>query len=189
MPVTPAQGTLQNVGDIVGPVFLGMTGVANPIDVTAIVSLTGAFTGATVAIEGVPIGQPLTPSSNPGQPGTPTQPSEWVPLGEVGVVDFQPVSSPVGPLNSTGLQGSGYAFNVPCGMHQQMRLRLVSISSGAIQGGIATLPFPVPTGFSAASSAVLELQRIRVGIELLLASTDNGDDLAKVVPTLLSPGS
>lgn len=126
---TLSQGTLSVVGDILGPVQLGNTGIGQPTDLTALVSLTGTFTAATVLIEGVPLGQPLTQ----GNPPTPTSVSEWV------------LISSQGPLTSTGLVGSGIAVTVACNLYQQLRARLSVIGSGAIVGGIASSPFLTTT--------------------------------------------
>lgn len=175
---------MQVVGDICGPVLLGNTGVGNPLDVTAIVSLIGTFTNAVVAIEAVPIGQLVPFVQGATGPPVPTPaPNQWIPILELGVIDGVPASSPVGPLTSAGTAGSGYAFTIGCGIFQQLRMRLVGIGGGAIQGGIATLPFPVPTGLTASSTSglALELQRIRIGIGMLVDT-----DLKDVLPVLSS---
>jgi hypothetical protein len=50
-------------------------------------------------------------------------------------------------------------------------MRLISIGSGAIVGGIATIPFPLNQGLSIPGSAqsLLELQRIRLGMSILIS--------------------
>jgi len=194
MPINPASGVLQNAGDTV-VAQLGATGVGQGADPTAILSLTGAFTAATIAIEAVPLGQPMAPATGPlsSFSQSPVAESEWIPIGEVGVLDGISVSSPVGPLNSTGLPGSGYGFDVAVGKYQQIRLRLVSIGSGAIQGGIATVPFPVGSALTqqlaVLAGILLEVQRCRVGIELVMSNGDQPDDLAKSVPSTLTSGN
>ena len=182
MPIQPVQGTLQTpasstyIGDVVGPGFIGSDGVGNPGDVSAIFSMSGTFSTATIAIEGLPQGIPMSPAlppspTNPtGTPPTPLSPNQWVPLAEVGVINGQLTSSPVGPLTSNGLVGTGFAYTAPIGAFQQVRMRLISIGSGAVLGGIATVPFPISTGIVQPGNPVsqLELGRIRVGMSLLL---------------------
>lgn len=178
--------TLQNVGDTI-TVQLGVTGVGQPPDVTAIISLAGTYTAATVAVEAVALGQPIVT----GSPTAPLYTYSWVPVTEIGVQDGQTVSSPIGPLTSVGTAGSGYAYQFGCGVFSMLRLRLVSIGSGAILGGIATIPFPIQSGLvnNLNAGMLLELQRIRVGINMLLASTDMNDNLASTVPTFLGTGN
>ena len=182
MPVPVAQQTIQNVGDILGPLLLGQTGVGQPADVTAIVSLTGVFSGVSVSIEGVPLGQPITqggPSALPPAPAAPQPASanEWVPVLDVWLINGQAQSSPLTGLTSAGGAGSGYAFAVGCGIYQQLRLRLTGNGGGtAIQGGMATVPFPVGSvgpggggsGGSVNAQNTTELGRIRVGLSILL---------------------
>jgi hypothetical protein len=181
--------TLQNVGDLL-QVFLGNVGVGNPTDQIAIVSLTGTFTAATVAIEAVPQGLPISLTTTPIAP---LSANSWIATTDISVVNGQPVSSPVGPLTSAGGVGSGFSFTFNCGQFQLIQLRLVSIGSGAITGGIATGSFPGGSAtnllIGLANGQLLELQRIRVGINLLLASTDQNDNLATAVPTYLGVGN
>jgi hypothetical protein len=182
MPIQPTQGTMQTpasgsyIGDVIGPGYLGVDGVGNPGDVSAIFSLSGTFVNAVVAIEGLPQGTPMTPAlppspANPnGLPSTPLSSSQWTPIAEVGVINGQLTTSPVGPLTSSGVVGTGFAYTAPIGAFQQVRMRLLSISSGAVVGGIATVPFPISTGIVQPGNPVsqLELGRIRVGMSILL---------------------
>lgn len=141
MPIPAVSGTLQSPGDTL-LAALGNVGQGGEPDVAAILSLTGTFQGAVVAVEGVPIGQPLTP----GNPPTPLSPSQWAAVAEVGLINDQLVGSPVGPLASNGQAGSGFTYAVDPTKFVLLRLRLVSIQGGAILGGIATTPFPVAAG-------------------------------------------
>lgn len=169
MPVQPAQGTLQNVGDIVGPVFLGQTGVGNPPDTTAVFAFTGVYTNAVVAIEGIPIGQPISQ----GPPLAPNSSNEWVACLDVALLSGALQSNPI-TINSTGGPSSGFACAVGSGMYQQLRARLIGNGGGAIQASIATCGFPLsPSPGGAAGGSVnaqnqLELGRIRVGMSILL---------------------
>jgi hypothetical protein len=119
-----ASAALQNQGDKI-TLQLGNPPGRVP-DQTAILSLTGQYTGCIVAIEGIPIGQAL--SSVP------------MPVAEMGLSNGSSASSPVGPLTSSGGPGSGYAFTVPSGIYSLIQLRLVSTGGGAIQAAIATTP-------------------------------------------------
>lgn len=141
MSTAAAQGVLQNAGDTL-QLILGGVGVGNPPDVAAVFSLTGGFTAAVIAIEAVPLGQPMTPGSPPTVPSE----GEWVHIAETYVLNGELQSSPLGPLTSTGAAGSGFAFTAGIAAYSALRIRLVSTGGGAIQGGIATLPFPTSTG-------------------------------------------
>jgi hypothetical protein len=185
MPVPLAQQSLVNPGDILGPVILGNTGVGQPPDVSAVLSFTGLnglpFTNAVIAVEAIAIGQPVTAPASFGAAPTPLNPGQWEPVLDIGLVDGQPVSSPIGPLTSAGTVGTGFGYTVPCAQFQQLRARLVSIGSGAIQGGIATMGFPAGSTYLAQlvalnSAQLLELQRIRVGIGVLV-DTDLKDGI------------
>lgn len=167
---------LQNPGDCI-QANLGQSGVGQPTDPTAILSLcpagAGGFTGAVVAIEGVPLGQPLT-QVVAGQPVAPSQ-NQWVDTLDVLTLTGAAQTSPVGPLTAAPGAGNGFGFAVGCGLYSMLRLRLVSISSGQVQGGLATVPFPVgsvgPGGAgsgSVNSQNTVELGRIRVGLSILL---------------------
>lgn len=145
MPTAPVQGTLQAVGDTITS-LLGNVGVGNPADVAAILSLTGGFTNAQVAIEAIPLGQPMT--QNVGGAATPTSPGEWVDVATINLGTGAVYQSPIGPLTSNGAPGSGFAFSCGVGIYQALRLRLVNTSGGAIVGGIATVPFPVSAGLT-----------------------------------------
>jgi hypothetical protein len=154
MPAIPVSKTLQNVDDTL-QLQLGLVGYGQPQDITAVVSLTGTFTLAVVAIEGVPIGQSL--SSVP------------IPLAEINIGTGNPQGSPVGPFTSTGGPGSGNAFVISCGIYSLIQVRLVSIGGGAITCGIASATFPVTPGSNLPSpQMMLELVRIRIGINALL---------------------
>jgi hypothetical protein len=138
----PQNATTGYIGDTVS-VVLGNTGVGQPADVDAILSLSGTFTAAVIAIEAVPLGQPVAQSVLFGTgPPTAVSAGEWVAIAEVSLLNFGVVSAPIGPVSSTGLPGSALAYLVPCGLYAMLRLRLISIGSGTIQAGIATVPFP-----------------------------------------------
>jgi hypothetical protein len=170
MPSPTAQGLLTTPGQTV-QLNLGQTGVGQPGDVTAILSMTGVFANAVIGVEAVPLGQPVAQPTQPGPfgPVSPVSPSEWIPIAEVGIINGAVVSSPL-TLSSAGGLGTGFAFSVGAGQFQLLQLRLISIGSGAVQGGIATLPFPLNAGLSAPGSAIntLELGRIRIGLSILL---------------------
>ena len=157
MPIAPVgPAALTTPGQILFTV-LNQVGVGQPPDETAIISLTGNFTAATFGIEGVPLGQPLG-----------TIP---IPIAEAGVINGQTVSSPVGPLSSSGVAGNnGFAFAVPLGAYSALQVRLISIGGGSVLAGIATVPFPVTVGQPSGGNPVntLELSRIRVGNSILL---------------------
>jgi hypothetical protein len=142
MPVAPVSKTLQTAGDT-AQLALGYTGVGNPPDQTVVVSLTGTFTNAVVAIEGIPLGQAST--------------SVPMPISEVSTLTGSTVSSPVGPLTSSGNAGSGFSFTVNAMLFSVVQIRLVSIGSGAITSGIASQTFPVT--LTPASTSFFDLAR------------------------------
>lgn len=143
------QGLLSAAGQTL-QLPIGKTGTGQPPDVSAVFSLTGAFGNATIGLEGVPIGQPITPPAGGGPGGSPSPVSlsSWVPIAEVTVSNGQVISSPVGPLSNLGGVGTGYAYWVSVAIFQMLQIRLISISSGAIQGGIATCGFPASSSLS-----------------------------------------
>ena len=170
MPVPQLSFTLQNPNDQ-GLVQLGNTGVGNPVDVTCILSFSGVFAGAVVAIEGVPIGQPLLQTTlGFGNPPTAASANEWALPFEVNDATGGTVTSPIGPISSLGGTGTCFIYTFTCSYFNLLRARLVSITSGAIQGGIATLPFPLSTSGSPITppATFLELQRIRFGINCIM---------------------
>ncbi len=143
MPIQAAQGLLQNIGDTV-TAALGNTGVGQPADPSAILSLSGVFSQAVIAVEAIPLGQPMQPpvlGSN--LPPLPVSASSWTPVANVSFLNQQVITVPIGPISSAGGPGTGFAYGLGCGTFQQIRLRLLSIGGGAIQGGIATAPFPI----------------------------------------------
>lgn len=171
MPSPSVQGTLSIAGQTL-QLALGRAGVGQPGDVTAIFSMTGVFANAVVGIEGVPLGQPLSAPVGAGpQPAIgPTSLSEWIPISEVAIINGASLSSPV-TISSTGGVGTGVSYQVGCAIFQALQMRLISIGSGAIVGGIATIPFPLNQGLSIPGSAqsLLELQRIRLGMSILIS--------------------
>ncbi len=173
MPVPYGQGLLavpQSAtyqGDTI-TVPLGVTGVGQGPDNTAILSLSGTFANAVIAVETVSLGQPMVQSPAFGTgPPAPASVSEWGNVEEINLLSGSPVSAPIGPVSSTGVAGTALQYAVPCGTFAQLRLRLISIGSGAIQGGIATVPFPVGQQ-SLPPGANIEDFRNRVGISILL---------------------
>jgi hypothetical protein len=60
MPIPIATGTLANPGDVIAAT-LGNTGVGQGSDSRAVLSFSGAFQNAVVAVEAVPRGQPMNP--------------------------------------------------------------------------------------------------------------------------------
>jgi hypothetical protein len=136
-----ASGILQNPGDVVTGKSLGYHEPASTPNDTVVLSMTGTFTNAVVAVEAVAQGQPIvqTPilAGYSVNQAAPASTAEW------GAISVSPsavpgalVASPLGPLSSTGLPGSGFAFLAPAGPFVQMRLRLISIGSGSIQAGV-----------------------------------------------------
>ena len=177
MPSPSVQGTLSIAGQTL-QLALGRAGVGQPGDVTAGFSMTGTFANAVIGLEGVPLGQPLSAPVGAGpQPSIgPLTLSEWIPIGEVAVINGASLSSPV-TISSAGGVGTGFQFIVGCALFQALQMRLISIGSGAIVGGIATIPFPLNQGLSVPGSAqsLLELQRIRLGISILISGgADSG---------------
>ena len=176
MPVPDGVGLLTAVGQTVS-VTLGNSGNGNPVDVTAIVSMTGTFTQATFVVEGIPLAQPmaLTGPYPPSQ--APASAAEWCLVYELGLQAGSPVTNPIGPLSSTGAAGTGFCYTVPCGYFQQLRLRVTGLGSGAIQAGIATIPFPISTSsvISTSPASLLAQNRIWFGIMVLLNGSDAVD--------------
>jgi len=169
-----SNGQLVNPGDtlvvVTGP---GVWVPGVPADVLATLAIGGTFASAIIAIEGLPTGTPLVQ----GNPPTPVSPSAWVPIGQL--PNGSQLINPVGPLSGPA------TYSIVCAGLMQVRLRLVSIGSGSIQGSIVTVP-PVPVTMS---DLLLELQRLRMGMTLLLAECTDGADLAGAVPALLPAGN
>ncbi len=117
MPINPVNAQLVNVGDVVTAVLQG--------DPQVILSLSGTFTGAVFQIEGVPQGQ-----------------TQFIPVAEVrSDTGGLQAGGVIGPLNGAGL-GSGLTMRADGGALNQIRIRLTAIGTGAVTGGIATVPFP-----------------------------------------------
>ena len=171
MPSPTAQTTLSVAGQTL-QLNVGQTGVGQPPDVTAVFGFTGIFANAVIGIEAVPLGQPINQPSvaGPFGPVSPVSLSEWIPIGEQGVLNGQNTSSPL-TLSSLGGLGTGFAYVVPVAPYQMLQIRLISIGSGAVVASIATGTFPASTGLSANPSAALtqlELGRIRIGMSILI---------------------
>jgi hypothetical protein len=140
MAVNGASGTLQNVGDIVGPVYLKDGGVGEPTQLTATISLAGNFTNFSIAFDGLPLGQPVVLGTG-GLPTTPLNATEWIPVLISPTTFFgweQNLAALT--LSSTGKAGSGYIFQATVGHFLQVRLRLVATGGGLCQAAIAVQP-------------------------------------------------
>jgi hypothetical protein len=118
--INPVNGLLVNPGDTVSATLQG--------DPQLILSMSGAFAGATVAVEYTPLGQAVT---------------TWLPYAEVRVdTGFVVQSGLIGPVSNSGF-GSGITLRADGTGVAAIRLRLVSpLGSGAVTGGIASVPFP-----------------------------------------------
>lgn len=174
MPSPSATGVLSVAGATL-QAQLGQGGVGQPGDVTCVVTMYGVFSSAQIAVEGVPLGSPLVQPTTPGpqmgiNSASPLSPNEWIAIEELGIFNGQLVSSPI-TISSSGGPSSGVSYTFGAGVFEIVRLRLISISSGAVQGVIAFVPFPISTGLQQLGNAVnqLELSRIRTGISALMA--------------------
>jgi hypothetical protein len=131
MPIVPVTGQLAAPFNAATG-YIGDTVTAQPGgDGTVLLSLAGIFTSATVQIEAIPFGQ-----------------TQYVPVLELrsdtgGVTQ----NGIVGPVTGAGL-GSGLTLTANGGAISSIRIRLLSIGSGAITGGIATAPFPFSSAFT-----------------------------------------
>lgn len=130
MPINPVNAQLVNANDTVTANLQG--------DPQVILSVAGTFTGAIFVVEATPLGQPA---------GT------WVPVSEVRV-DTGAVAGQIGPLSGGGL-GSGLTMRADGGGYSAMRIRLVNaVGSGAVTGGIATVPFPYSASIQVVTGTV-----------------------------------
>jgi hypothetical protein len=136
-----ASGILTNPGDTVVGRSLGYHEPISTANDTVVLSLTGTFANAVVAVEAVAQGQPIV--QTPILAGYSVNQAAPVSTAEWGAISVSPsavpgtlVQSPLGPLSSTGAPGSGFAFVAPAGPFVQIRLRLISIGSGTIQAGV-----------------------------------------------------